>query len=735
MSTVNPQLQKSASENYFRVVSYLVVLCGIFALWAAGAFGLVTLVAYFLIAAVAWRLEETGKQISERIGTALTLIALPVFLALWKIGFFARGPYETVLPAVLAKLIIFLTLIKLFQKKSDRDWTFLYVMSFFEVLLAAGLSIGASYIVSFFLFTFCFTCAIIAFEIRRSRRIIADAMKIPDGGEGLSGRRESRRIPVAAIVLITLIVALAVPMFFLIPRVGGASTGKETGGVSTRSGFADSVQLGGIGRIQQNDEVVMRVRLEGGTPPAGLRWRGTAFDVFDGRSWSKSRPGIKEVRTRGDRELIQVDFASGRNSLLVQTVYLEPIDTPIIFAAPRAVGFQGSFPVIFKDDDDSLSLQRPGERLTYKAISDVALPTVEALRNDSGSYSPQDTKYLQLPDSFDPRIAALAAKVTSGASNRFDAAEAVETYLKSNYGYTLELKAGGDDPLADFLFNVREGHCEYFASAMATMLRSQGIATRLAAGFQRGDYNDTADVFVVRQRHAHAWVEVFFPDNHVWVPFDPTPSAASDVSAAYGGQIGRNLRKYMDALEMYWIQYFVAFDNQEQRSLLSNTGKMLSAFKADISRKLGSARNFAAEFWAKLSGREGIQGAAEAVGKAIISVLAIAALIYGFVFAGRRLLKSNVWNSVKRRFLARGRDARVEFYNRFLELLAAAGIEKKAYETPLEFAYGTNLSEAIEITEKYHIVRFGRRNLSESENRRITSLLNQIEERLKSGRL
>ncbi|MCV5262404.1 transglutaminase-like domain-containing protein, partial [Escherichia coli] len=90
------------------------------------------------------------------------------------------------------------------------------------------------------------------------------------------------------------------------------------------------------------------------------------------------------------------------------------------------------------------------------AISDVSLPAVELLRSDFGPYSPSEQKYLRLPDSFDPRISALAAKITSESTNRYDAAKAIETYLKSNYGYTLQLKAGGPDPLADFLFNVRE---------------------------------------------------------------------------------------------------------------------------------------------------------------------------------------------------------------------------------------------------------------------------------------
>ena len=87
------------------------------------------------------------------------------------------------------------------------------------------------------------------------------------------------------------------------------------------------------------------------------------------------------------------------------------------------------------------------------------------------------------------RISQFAAQVTGKSNNRYDKAKAVEKYLQTQFGYTLEMKAGGDQPLADFLFNVREGHCEYFASAMAIMLRTQGIATRIVNGFQQGEYN------------------------------------------------------------------------------------------------------------------------------------------------------------------------------------------------------------------------------------------------------
>ena len=159
--------------------------------------------------------------------------------------------------------------------------------------------------------------------------------------------------------------------------------------------------------------------------------------------------------------------------------------------------------------------------------SDISLPTNKQLSLDNSPYLLTSQKYLQLPENMDIKISNLAQDVVkkSNASNRYEQAKAIESYLHNNFKYTLDLKAGGNEPLADFLFNVREGHCEYFASAMAIMLRTQGIATRIVNGFQTGEYNETADIYVVRQKEAHSWVEVYFPTEKVWVPFDPTPAA------------------------------------------------------------------------------------------------------------------------------------------------------------------------------------------------------------------
>jgi len=106
---------------------------------------------------------------------------------------------------------------------------------------------------------------------------------------------------------------------------------------------------------------------------------------------------------------------------------------------------------------------------------------------------------------------------------------AIEIYLRTRFGYTLQLpRVLPHDPLANFLFERKQGHCEYFASAMAVMLRTLRIPSRVVNGFQTGEYNDLTSQYVVRASNAHSWVEAYFP-GYGWVAFDPTPAAPLEV--------------------------------------------------------------------------------------------------------------------------------------------------------------------------------------------------------------
>ncbi len=712
-------------EKVFTTLSYLAALCGFISLWVSGTFGLFGSAVFILVLIAAWFLEGSRWQISERMGTVLIVAALPFFYGLWRVGFFHFADSGMMVAGVLSRLILSLSAIKILQRKTDRDWIFLYLMAFFEVLLAAGLSISATYLASFVLYVFVMVWTIIVFEIRKTDLATRKKLR-PDeirGGQDEPLRVKARRLPMTAAGLITFIVLLAVPLFFLLPRVGGAGIGGSQGGISTSSGFSDTVRLGGIGSIQQNDEIVMRVRLDGdGVNTSDLKWRGIALDTFDDRSWSRSQANVKEAHVPGDLDLIKLDDASGRERLTIQTIYLEPLDSAVLFGLARMIGVQGNFSVLFKDRHDAVSFGRVKERISYKVYSDRSLPSLTELRSDRAVYDDRLENYLELPEDLDPRIKQLSSQVVESSRNRYDRAKAVESFLQNNFGYTLEQKASGDQPLADFLFNVREGHCEYFATAMAVMLRTQGIATRVVNGFSGGEYNDAANIWVVRQKNAHSWVEVYFPGEKAWVPFDPTPFAGQPGEAAPIG-ITANFNKYLEALETLWIQYFVAFDNQEQRLLFTTVRRGMVDYQTRTSTWLSGVNGQLADWWREVRGDNGIETSISAIGRGIGYVAGAGILFVLFVWLWRRVVKSKVWQALRGRVLMHRQRSIIVFYERMTRMLEKKGFVRQPDQTPLEFAYAVGMPEAIAVTEKYNRVRFGGKDLSDVEQSEIEDLL------------
>jgi protein-glutamine gamma-glutamyltransferase len=603
-------------------------------------------------------------------------------------------------------------------------------MAFFEVLLGAALSISPLYLASLLLYLFITVLAIIGFEIRKTSRITGNNLdkKSFETGKAID-QTPFKKLPTMAIILLFLIVAFAAPMFFMLPRVGGAGFGANQGGVSGLTGFSNTVKLGDIGRIQQSDEVVMRVRVEGDERDiiGGTRWRGVALDTFDNKSWTKSKSLPQNPFIKIENDIFRIDYSSGKRGLTVQTVYLEPLDTSVLFALSRPVAIQGNFQVLQKDVYGGVtSVRNNFERISYKVYSDRWLPSVEALKKDNAAYSASDVNYLQIPEMFDERIGKLASEITQGKTNRYDKARAIEQYLQTQFGYTLEQKASGEQPLADFLFNVREGHCEYFATAMVMMLRTQGIAARVVNGFQHGEYNETADVYVVKQKDAHSWVEAYFPKEKSWITFDPTPSAGQNISGNSAGIFGL-FGKYIDALETFWIQYFVSFDNQEQQSLFRSMKNGLVDYQAKMTDWLNEYQTKIQNWWTEVRGDKGLQASAWAIAYGVGYLIAI---ITGFLILQwlyRRLKKLELWRRIVDWWKRKKQKSIVEFYERMQRILAIKGLQRETHQTPLEFAFALNMPEAVSITEKYNRVRFGEKNLSNDEAREIENWLKDLE--------
>ena len=157
---------------------------------------------------------------------------------------------------------------------------------------------------------------------------------------------------------------------------------------------------------------------------------------------------------------------------------------------------------------------------------------------------PFQTRYLQLPDQLDPRIPELAQQITGSEPPLIAAPLAIERYLTTHYGYTLQLPSQPPaDPLADFLFHRRRGHCEYFASSMAVLLRTVGIPSRIITGFRGAQFNQLNSNYIVRASDAHSWVEAYIPGAG-WTAFDPTPAGDAPLRTLWS-----RYQLYLDAAQ------------------------------------------------------------------------------------------------------------------------------------------------------------------------------------------
>ena len=707
--------------TYFRAFSYAMIGVAMLALVLAGGLDYALALVFLVVMIASWKLEGSRWQLPERVGLGIVLLSIPLFYLDWHFQKSLGEPVERLGVTALAHLIVFLSAVKLLQIKKDRDWVFLYLISFFEVLLAAGLSFSPIFLGTLTLYLLCGLSAVTAFEIQKARRSVRYSetrlLVPPDSRLFKKGRRawrntEAARLPVVAVALLVLIFAFALPLFLVAPRSGAAALTRSGGGAQNLIGFSENVTLGQIGTLKQDDGLVMRVRLENGETPRALRWRGVALDEFTGYAWKKSvearRPG--QVDQRGGFFQFGTT-AQGVHRLTMQTFFLEPLETPVLFAAPRVVALQGDLPFVRADQEGSIQSRRHDfERVMYKAISDTDEPPVEELRSDMRPYPVSMQRYLQLPEPLDPRIVQLARTMIleAHAHNRYDAAKAIEWQLQRDYGYSLQMKASGPDPLADFLFNVKSGHCEYFATAMTVLLRTHGIAARIVNGFLPGEYNETAGAYTVRQSDAHSWVEVYFPETQSWVTFDPTPSAGRVEPVRTG--ITAQLQKYAEAMELLWFQYVVGYDKQEQRSLATTLHNQIFDYGRMVTRLLSTIRNIFTTNVLML----------------VIGLFMLAFLVTLVLF-GKRL-----WQFVRRRTGGKSiEDARgysnVEFYEKLLALMEQRGVLRDQAQTPLEFADKLKSSDVWVITRAYNRVRYGGERLSASEKKEVERALFALE--------
>ena len=186
---------------------------------------------------------------------------------------------------------------------------------------------------------------------------------------------------------------------------------------------------------------------------------------------------------------------------------------------------------------------------SYTVVSQASAATPQELRSAATNYPGWVTdRYLQLPDSRAmDRVRDLATALTRDRTTPYDKARSIQAFLQAMpYTQTIPTPPFDADGVDYFLFTLRRGYSDYFGSAMAVMLRTIGIPSRLVAGYAPGDWVQEQEVYIVRDLHSHAWTEAYFP-GYGWVEFEPTPGYASALAGEEGplplveGRLGSEL--------------------------------------------------------------------------------------------------------------------------------------------------------------------------------------------------
>lgn len=519
------------------------------------------------------------------------------------------------------------------------------------------------------------------------------------------------------------IVLFTAALFILFPRVGLSLLIFQSQHSLRSTGFSDSVDLGGVGAIRSDPAVVIRFKppnLADPPPPRMvLRLRGTAFDEYRGAGqWTRTTSErVTLARLGNETPLVRLPDPA-RDSVF--HFELEPLDPTVLFLPPRAVairwstGMEGTGarpPPLTRGAEQTIRYEAPPDRVLRYDV--LVAPPGEAI--DEVLTDRERARYLQLPRDLSVRARALAHEWTAGLETDTQKALAIQRRLQSDYRYTLSAPSGGKaDPIDDFLFESRAGHCEFFSTAMALLLREASIPSRNVSGFVGGTYNRFGGFYSVRQGDAHSWVEAYVEADGraAWVTFDPTPASGAQPLVDSGGFFG-TMREMFEAISQGWDRYVVGYDLPTQVSLLQRIQRSM-----EEARKGGAPR--------------GATRPSAPVGRATLALAlgSAAAVALGGLFLWRRRRREQAPSNTLR---ARQQRVATELWSQLEDALTARGATRPRNVPPLRFTEQLRAEgrwpfaeEAWLLAGRYVQARFGGVPLTPDEEREFTRRVSAI---------
>ena len=540
----------------------------------------------------------------------------------------------------LAYLLLFMEGVKLLGPKANRDIIQLIFLGLFNILLGAVFTIDLIFLIGVIVY---FAGASLALGLIN---VISTA------GDITISRREAQHFLGVLFSVPILSFALAAFFFVIMPRTAYVFFEANLAGRSFASGVPDKVKLGDVSDELTSERPVFRVNVNSRLKETELYWRGITYDYFDGVKWESTLPTI-----RVQQRIIWFE-ADQIGSEVSQWILLDPLTTSVIFALDHPFYFEIPFsPAYVSVDGRFVSADADfSKRVFYKAYS-IEGPIVE--KNIDSSL------YLQVPEKLYPTLKTLADSLAKGLTPA-KAAARIEGYFRQNFKYSLKTDFGDENRILEFL-RKKEGYCEYFATAMALMMRCLGIPARTVGGFKGGDWNEYGHYYIVREKHAHLWVEVYV--DSMWMRFDPTPYKPESYRVSTLKKIYKKIQNYLDYLRIRWYGNVVNYTFQRQRDLFISIGMKVLRLRSSL-KTTNLKRHI------------------------IIAIALIFGLSIGF--------------NILRYMASQPSDPVVRIYLKELKKVERRTKQKKGVgETPLEFALRIGDQKFIDFTLRYYRVRYG----------------------------
>lgn len=773
-------------------LALLISLSGLFFACAEGSpiGGITPLIAMLTLYFVDWK-----KQVSVP-AIVLPLLGLIAFVAA-AVEFFG-GPSEESRLLAGGHLIVYLSWVFLIQRKEHRHYWWICALSVLQMAVASVLTtdlwFGMALVV--YAFTASWTLSVFlliralpadesdASEPMASPVLAASTSAVPVSGDSTqsetprtflhAGRQSAiggvrkgvardvdRRLLnwrfVGSTFISTCLALVLSLMFFLFtPRIWiGQYSIFSDAPLAGRplTGFTEEVRLGDMGEILENSDPVMEVRLIDRESQAEFNefetlaylrseplFRGAVLEVYDSGRWQRG-PSVEPTpvvrfRSRGD---------------VIQRYQLQPIGTPTLFAFGNVITMQSvdaGDPRILRDTF-TMEFYRSEERrrirtFEYDVYSDhEPADTHAAAQRQAWPRGRQEIfrQYLgslRIAPAGMERVQNLAFSLVEGLNSPAQAADRIESYLLDSSRFTYSLKLSVQDPnvdpIEDFLLNRQEGHCEYFASSMVILLRSVGVPARLISGFKGGVYNRRRKAFVVQQLHAHTWVEAYIDGQ--WRTYDPTPESRNTLVSATQGRESIWIR-LSNPVKSSW-EFGVRMSQQQQQQQIYQpiadlTKQGWTAVRDTLQGK-GSLFTQLLTFVRSPDRWFSWQGG--------VFAFILMSLVSGTVWIVRRLLRMTFWSAQGRG--AERRRRRVDFYDRFVQILARQQITQRSTQTAREFVEESLIhlngrftqsgldTWSGEFVDLFYQVRFGGKELTAAEAEDINQRLNALEACLSS---